>query len=69
MNNAGELGDGTQQQSAVPVSVSGLAGVAAIGAGSDDSIALLRDGTVMDWDRTPKASWGMGRRTGPKNAV
>ncbi len=66
MNNAGELGDGTQQQSAVPVSVSGLAGVAAIGAGSDDSIALLRDGTVMDWGSNSEGELGDGSANGPE---
>jgi alpha-tubulin suppressor-like RCC1 family protein len=45
----GELGDGYEYDSPVPVAVSGLNGVKAISTGSGESLALLEDGTVMAW--------------------
>ncbi len=44
----GELGDGTETSSDVPVAVSGLTEVTALPHGGT-SMALLRDGTVVDW--------------------
>ena len=35
----------------VPISVDGLNEVAAIGAGGVESLALLKNGTVMEWGR------------------
>ena len=49
-NYSGQLGDGTTQDSDVPVSVAGLAGgVTAIAAGNSHSCALKRDGRVTCW--------------------
>lgn len=44
-NRVGNLGDGTKNDSTVPVQVSGLSGVTAIAAG----FALKSDGTVREW--------------------
>jgi Regulator of chromosome condensation (RCC1) repeat len=44
----GELGDGIDESSGVPVSVSGLSGVVALPNGGE-TMALLSDGTVVDW--------------------
>ncbi|MHC4954434.1 MAG: RCC1 domain-containing protein [Planctomycetota bacterium] len=44
-----QLGNGTETDSASPVTVSGLSNVTAIAAGSDISIALKADGTVWTW--------------------
>jgi alpha-tubulin suppressor-like RCC1 family protein len=49
LNEEGELGDGTTQNTAVPVEVTGLRGVKAIAGGSNHSLALLTNGTVMAW--------------------
>ena len=49
-NVSGELGDGTSDDSATPVAVSGLNGSAkAVGAGGSHSCALLEDGSVQCW--------------------
>jgi alpha-tubulin suppressor-like RCC1 family protein len=48
-NSAGELGDGTLTGSAVPVAVSGLAGVRAISAAGRHELALMPNGTVLAW--------------------
>jgi alpha-tubulin suppressor-like RCC1 family protein len=48
-NAYGELGDGTVEDSAVPVQVAGLTGVKAISAGKGLSLALKGDGTVWAW--------------------
>jgi alpha-tubulin suppressor-like RCC1 family protein len=48
-NEDGELGNGTTQNSAVPVEVDGLSGAAAIAAGTRHSLALLDNATVVAW--------------------
>jgi len=48
-NDVGQLGNGTETNSAVPVPVSGLANVTAISAGSIFACALLAGGTVECW--------------------
>ena len=48
-NGEGELGNGTNTDSSVPVSVTGLTGAIAISAGGVHACALLTDGTVQWW--------------------
>ncbi|HTQ68510.1 MAG TPA: kelch repeat-containing protein [Solirubrobacteraceae bacterium] len=48
-NGEGQLGDGNNSDSNVPVTVSGLSGVVAISAGAYHSLALMGDGTVKAW--------------------
>lgn len=48
-NESGQLGDRTNNDSRAPVSVIGLAGVAAIAAGASHTCALLGNGTVACW--------------------
>lgn len=55
----GELGDGTEASSDVPVAVSGLSEVIALPNGGT-SMALLRDGTVMDWGNGSSGQLGNG---------
>jgi alpha-tubulin suppressor-like RCC1 family protein len=59
-NVFGELGDGTEVQSSVPVAVSGLSGVTAVAAGCCDSIALLSTGTIMAWGNNQYGQLGEG---------
>ena len=49
-NGAGQLGDGTvTSDQTIPVQVTGLTGVVAVAAGTDQSLALRSDGTVWAW--------------------
>jgi len=48
-NQFGQLGDGTEENSDVPVAVSGLSGVSAISAGGRHSLARMANGTVEAW--------------------
>jgi alpha-tubulin suppressor-like RCC1 family protein len=50
LNSHGELGDGTANASATPVTVQGLDGlVTSLAAGSDQTCAVLSDGHVQCW--------------------
>jgi alpha-tubulin suppressor-like RCC1 family protein len=59
-NEGGQLGDGTNEGSLVPVEVTGLGGVVAIAAGGNDSFAVLSDGTVRAWGSDSWGSLGTG---------
>jgi alpha-tubulin suppressor-like RCC1 family protein len=63
-NELGELGDGTLEESEVPVPVSDLTGVRAVARG-EDSVALLENGTVMAWGSNISGQLGIGTMTGP----
>lgn len=63
MNNAGQLGDGTQTQRSTPVQVIGLSGVTAIAGGSWHTIALKSDGTVWTWGGNNNNQLGDGTTT------
>ena len=58
---AGELGNGTQEvDSDVPVSVVDLTGVKAVAGGSNDGMALLKNGSVEDWGEGAQGQLGDG---------
>jgi alpha-tubulin suppressor-like RCC1 family protein len=59
-NSSGQLGDGSETNSYVPVAVSGLSSVKAIAAGGDDSLAILENGTVMAWGDNSEGHLGDG---------
>ncbi len=72
-NEAGTLGDGTHNPdtcgagapcSNTPVPVSGLSSVTAIAAGYEHSLALLSNGTLMDWGQA--GTLGNGTDTPPE---
>jgi alpha-tubulin suppressor-like RCC1 family protein len=65
-NTLGQLGNGTTSNSAVPVAVSGLSGVAAVAAGEEHSLALLSDGTVRAWGANGEGELGDGTSSGPE---
>ena len=66
-NEQGQLGNGTTTSSDLPVAASGLmSGVSAISAGSLHSLALLSNGTVMDWGDNESGQLGVGTHTGPE---
>jgi alpha-tubulin suppressor-like RCC1 family protein len=60
-NDSGQLGDGNEANSYVPVEVQGLSGVKAIAAGGDDSLAILEDGTLMAWGGNSEGRLGEGK--------
>ena len=64
----GELGNGTfVTRDEVPAAVIGLAGVGAIAAGGEDSMALLSDGEVMTWGEGGHGALGNGTAGGPSD--
>ena len=59
----GQLGDGVEYSSPVPVEVKGLSGVDSIAAGHWDSLALLENGTVRAWGENGLDQLGDGSET------
>ncbi|MCW3033705.1 MAG: hypothetical protein JWM60_2050, partial [Solirubrobacterales bacterium] len=63
-DHEGQLGNGvTEPMSVHPVAASGLANVAAITAGEQDSAAILESGTLMTWGMNNAGSLGIGTRS------
>ena len=62
-NTDGQLGDGTTENSLAPIPVSDLGEVAAVASGSDHSLALLANGTVMAWGANNVGQLGDGNNT------
>jgi len=62
-NVFGQLGNGTTTNSNVPVQVSGLVGVTAVGAGVYHGEALKSDGTVWAWGYNGNGQLGNGTTT------
>lgn len=72
-NNNGQLGNGTETSSDVPVAVcavgtsapcvSHLEGASAVAGNSNDSAALLSNGTVVDWGNGSYGALGNGTET------
>jgi alpha-tubulin suppressor-like RCC1 family protein len=62
----GELGDETTSPGVeVPAPVAGLSNVKAISAGDQDSVALLKTGSLMTWGTNSMGSLGDGTENGP----
>jgi alpha-tubulin suppressor-like RCC1 family protein len=59
-NASGQLGNGTNAASNVPVEVSRLTGVAAVASGSFHSLAVLKNGHVMAWGGGGNGQLGNG---------
>lgn len=57
---SGELGNGTNDNSNVPVQVSNLTGITAVAGGGDHSLALKSDGTVWAWGKGTSGELGNG---------
>ncbi len=65
-NTAGELGDGNETNTDVPVEVLGPGGVTAIAAGGYHNLELLEGGTVMAWGTDGDGRLGTGTLNGPE---
>ena len=59
-NDLGQLGDGTQADSYVPLQVLGLTDVVAVAAGGRHTVALKSDGTVWAWGSNSHGQLGDG---------
>ena len=59
-NHFGQLGNGTNTDSSVPVGVSGLARTTEVSAGALHSLARLPDGTVVAWGSNFSGELGIG---------
>ena len=59
-NGSGQLGNGTNANSLVPVKVSSLIGITTIAAGGSNSLALKNDGTVWAWGNDGVGQLGNG---------
>lgn len=59
-NSSGQLGDGTNTNSFVPVEVQGLTNVVKIAAGRAHSLALKSDGTIWAWGDNIFGQLGIG---------
>jgi alpha-tubulin suppressor-like RCC1 family protein len=59
-NGAGQLGNGRNENSTVPVPVKGLGGVVAVSASPSHNMALLNDGTVRAWGNNASGELGVG---------
>lgn len=62
-NNAGQLGDGTNTGSSLPVTIRNLTNITALAAGHYHSLALLADGTVQAWGNNEYGQLGDGTNT------
>lgn len=62
-NLKGQLGDGTNEDSNVPVQVTGLDDVVAVSCGMEHSLALKADGTAWAWGRNSSGELGDGTTT------
>jgi hypothetical protein len=62
-NAQGQLGNGTNTDSNVPVQVSTLSGITAIAGGAYHSLALKNDGTVWAWGYNGTGQLGNGNNT------
>lgn len=58
----GQLGNGSNTASAMPVKVKGLANVTAISTREHGALALLKDGTVWSWGQNAKGQLGNGNQ-------
>jgi len=66
LNDYGQLGNGTRENSTTPVKVSGLSGATMIAAGENHSLALLENGSVMAWGDNVQGELGDGTTSGPE---
>ncbi|HRG59250.1 MAG TPA: T9SS type A sorting domain-containing protein [Bacteroidia bacterium] len=59
-NSEGQLGDGTNNNSNVPLQVSGISNVIAISGGEYHTLAIKDDGTVWAWGKNTNGQLGNG---------
>jgi alpha-tubulin suppressor-like RCC1 family protein len=62
-NNSGRLGDGTETDALVPITVSGLTNIVDISTGGTHTCAVLTNGTVKCWGWNFRGQLGDGTTT------
>src|SRR5262249_43419108 len=67
--DSGQLGDGSTNQSEVPVAVAGLSGVIAISAGQYHTCALTSGGGIKCWGDNQFGELGNGHTVGKREPV
>src|SRR5262249_36165860 len=68
-NSTGQLGDGTNTDSNVPVTVSGLTNVVGVAAGRYHSLAVKEDGTGWAWGDNSSGQLGTSTNSNLPGAV
>src|SRR3989344_5451854 len=68
-NSQGQLGDGTINDSDVPVQVNAIENAIAVGTGASHTCALLQDGTVWCWGSNTYGQLGDGTTTNRSSPV
>jgi len=68
-NREGQLGDGTNTPTNVPVWMAGLSGVTAMAAGRAHGVALTSGGTLWTWGSNSQGQLGNGNRTGSSRPI
>lgn len=63
MNLHGQLGDGTQVDTSMPVKVSGLGGAVSLAVGNDHTCAVMADGSAQCWGMNSAGELGIGPHT------
>ena len=69
LNSSGQLGNGTNTNSSIPIQVTGISNAVAVAAGGTSSYALLSTGIVMAWGSNASGQLATGNNTNQSSPV